>query len=343
MRILIPVDPELPVPPKMYGGVERVVAGLVAALRIRGHQICLVANAESTCAVDAFYPWPGQRSSNLFDTGRNVYALRNAVGSFQPDIVHSFSRIMYMLPFLTAALPKIMTYGREPTYRTVRLGSILAGGSLSFTGCSEYICLQGRRAGGLWRAVHNFVDTSFYRFRSQVADDAPLVFLSRLDRIKGAHNAIDISKKTGRRLIIAGNHATVGTEHDYWMTEVFPHIGGDIEYIGPVNDEQKNMLLGQAAAMVVPIEWNEPFGIVFAEALACGTPIISRPLGALPEIVRHGTDGFLVRTNQEACDAVMRLGEIDRRNCRARVEEKFSISVIVEEYERLYHERVSVA
>src|SRR5262249_47761422 len=159
----------------------------------------------------------------------------------------------------------------------------------------------GRRAGGEWRAVHNFVDTDFYTFQPAVAADAPLVFLSRVERIKGAHTAIEVARRAGRRLIIAGNRASAGPEPDYREHGIAPRLGPGMEYVGQVDEAQKNVLLGQAAAMVVPIEWDEPFGIVFAEALACGTPVISCPRGALPEIVRPGTDGFLVTSVAEAC------------------------------------------
>jgi glycosyltransferase involved in cell wall biosynthesis len=245
-----------------------------------------------------------------------------------------------MMPLIRSALPKIMSYQREPTPRTVHFSAMLAKGSLSFTGCSEYICRRGRRAGGEWHAIHNFVDIDLYQFQPKRAEDAPLVFLSRVERIKGAHTAIAVARQTGRRLIIAGNHADSGPELDYWTREIEPQLGGGIEYVGPVDDVQKNALLGQAAAMIVPIEWDDPFGMVFAEAMACGTPIISCPRGALPEIVRSGIDGFLINSADEACEAVARLGEIDLANCRKRVEEYFSVPVIVSKYERLYAEKV---
>src|SRR5436305_932501 len=109
-----------------------------------------------------------------------------------------------------------------------------------------------------------------------------------------------------------------------------------MEYVGAVDDAKKNKLLGQAAAMIVPIEWDEPFGIVFAEALACGTPVISCPRGALPEIVRNGVDGFLIDNLDEACSAVESLAQIDRLTCRKRAEACFSAQVIVDQYEQLY-------
>jgi glycosyltransferase involved in cell wall biosynthesis len=341
MRILVTVDPEIPVPPRTYGGVERIAAGLVTALRLRGHEVGLVAHRDSTCRADHFYPWAGSRSQNCIDTFNNMRVLRNAVSDFEPNVLHSFSRILYMLPIIQHVLPKLMSYGREPTQRTVRLGAALGKGSLSFTGCSDYICREGRKGGGEWRAVHNFVDTEFYRFQPKVPDDAPLVFLSRVERIKGAHNAIAVARRTGRRLIIAGNHGVSGAELDYWAKEITPELGDGIEYVGPVDDAQKNVLLGQAAAMIAPIEWNEPFGIVFVEALACGAPVISCPRGALPEIVRPGVDGFLVNSVEEACNAVANVNKIDRATCRKRAEQHFSTSVIVSQYERLYEERVA--
>jgi glycosyltransferase involved in cell wall biosynthesis len=339
MRVLITVDPEIPVPPLLYGGIERIVAALVKALRLSGHEVGIIANPDSRCPADAIYFWPGLCSQSRFDTASNMRKLLKATADFEPNIIHSFSRIFYMLPMLWGALPKIMSFQREPTPRTVRVGTALSLGRLSFTGCSEYICRQGRRGGGEWRAIHNFVDTDFYQFQPTVAQDAPLIFLSRVERIKGAHTAIAVAQRTGRRLVIAGNHVSSGLESDYWTQEIKPQLRGNIEYVGPVDDVQKRELLGQAAALIVPIEWNEPFGIVFAEALACGTPVISCPRGALPEIVRDGVDGFLASSIDEACHAVASLDKISRAVCRKRAEDYFSPPVISAQYEQLYAER----
>jgi glycosyltransferase involved in cell wall biosynthesis len=337
MRILITADPELPVPPTLYGGIERIIDLLVTGLEVRGHTVGLVAHPDSTSRATQLFSWPGKRSQNKFDALKNTIALWSAVQQFQPDIVHSFSRIFYLLPILGSRLPKVMSYQREPTYRTTSSAIKLAKGSLTFSGCSDYICGVGRNAGGVWHPIHNCVELEKYTFQATVTPDAPLVFLSRVERIKGAHSAIAIARKTGRRLIIAGNHITTGEAGKYWQEEIVPHLGKDgIEYVGPVNDIQKNELLRQAAAMIVPIEWEEPFGIVFAEALACGTPVISCPRGALPEIVRQGVDGYLVNNIEEAVTAIEQLPNIDRHNCRQRVEQCFSADAIVKQYEELY-------
>jgi glycosyltransferase involved in cell wall biosynthesis len=341
MRILITVDPEIPVPPRIYGGIERIADGLVREFRLWGHQVGLVAHPDSTCPTEVFYPWEGLHSQKRVDALRNMRVLRRAVTAFQPDVLHSFSRILYMLPLVRASFPKIMSFQREPTLRTVFLGAALFNGSLSFTGTSEYIKRRGKRAGGDWRVIYNFVDTNRYRFQPKVRQDAPLVFLSRVERIKGAHTAIEVAQRTGRKLLIAGNHADHGRGLDYWRQEIAPRLDDRIEYVGPVDDAQKESLLGHAAALIVPVEWNEPFGIVFAEALACGTPVISCPRGALPEIVRHGTHGFLVDSITQACQAVESLDTIDRAACRERAEQLFSLPVITAQYEELYRERIA--
>gem|GEM_PF-1880738 len=255
-----------------------------------------------------------------------------------PDVIHSFSRVAYLLPHLRGPVPIVMSYQRDPTLRTVGLAVRLAApGFLHFTGCSEYIARCGRRAGGEWLGIPNFADTEQLSFSPSVAADAPLVFLSRVETIKGADWAIEIARRSGRRLLIAGNHSASPHEAAYWKEKIEPWIGRDgIDYVGPVDDVQKNELLGKAAAMVVPIQWDEPFGIVFAESLACGTPVIACPRGALPEIVRPGIDGFLINAIEEGVVAVGKIGALDRAVCRQRAEQYFSAQAVVARYIELY-------
>ncbi|HWX85077.1 MAG TPA: glycosyltransferase [Xanthobacteraceae bacterium] len=339
MRILLPTDPFLPVPPPHYGGIERIVAALLADLRRRGHEVGLVAHPESSAAADFFVAWPDVAPSSAAAHTRNMLALATAVSRFRPSIVHSFSRLLYLAPLLPRRIAKIMSYQRFAGGRQISLAALLGGSSLMFTGCSKFIATMGGKYGGAWRAIPNFVDTDFYEFESSVPDDAPLVFLSRVEREKGAHWAIEIAKKTGRRLLIAGNYADEGHQRQYWDHMIKPELGNNgIEYVGAVGDEAKRRLLGSAAAMVVPIQWDEPFGIVFAEALACGTPVITCPRGAVPEIIRDGIDGFLIRDVSEGARAVHRLGTIDRRLCRERAEQAFSVPAVVPQYEALYEE-----
>jgi glycosyltransferase involved in cell wall biosynthesis len=292
--------------------------------------------------VDRLYPWPAKCSAGALNIFKNTLALLQAVQSFRPHIIHSFSRLAYLLPLLPMHLPKLMSYQRQTGGRQIGWGARLSGRTLRFTGCSQFIADMGGRSGGKWLAISNFVELAKFNFRPTVSPDAPLVFLSRVERIKGAHRAIAIAKSTGKRLIMAGNHAESGPEAVYWKREIEPELDRNgISYVGPVDDRQKNELLGAASALLVPIEWDEPFGIVFLEALACGTPIISSPRGAVPEIVRPGIEGFLISSNADGCHAVERLAEISREACRRRVEEKFSSHVIADQYLRLYQQLLS--
>lgn len=339
MRILLAADPILPVPPRLYGGIERIVARLAAELRARGHQVGLAALGESTEPVDALFPWPAADVGGRIATLRNALALRRATHVFRPDVVHSFARLAYLVPLLPSHLPKIMSYQRDPGLRQTRLATRWArGDSMVFTGCSEHIATRGRTGGGAWHAIPNFADTAvLHPDPVSPATDAPLVFLSRLDRVKAPHLAIAIARLAGRRLILAGNRADSGPDSVYFDTEVAPLIDGDsVTWIGPVDDTSKRRLLASAHAMLVPVQWDEPFGIVFAEALACGCPVISCPRGALPEIIDEGVTGFLVEGVEQGAEAVARIGSLSREACRRVAETRFSPAAVAGRYEQLY-------
>jgi len=168
---------------------------------------------------------------------------------------------------------------------------------------------------------------------------APLVFLGRLDRCKGAHHAIAVARRLRRRVIIAGNISPLAHEQQYFNDEIAPQIDGDlVTYLGPVDDQQKRTLLGQAAAMLLPIEWEEPFPVVLPESMLCGTPLIAFRRGGVPEGIDHGRTGFLCDGVDEMTALVGQLGTIDRAVVRAEAVRRFSDAAIVGEYERLYRE-----
>ncbi len=337
MRILLTADPMIPVPPVGYGGIERIVDALVRQYRAQGHEVGLLAHPASTAAADARCGWPSSAVRGLRSTLRNGLALRRMVAEFRPDVVHSFSRLAYLLPILRGPTPIVMSYQRHTGGRQVTWAARLGGTRLQFTGCSEFICRMGRNAGGHWSAVPNFVEPDKFTFVPRVPLDAPLVFLSRLDDIKGPDVAIAIARATGRRLIIAGNRAETGSQRVFFDREIKPWLGRDgIEWIGEVDDAAKNKLLGSAAAMIVPIRWDEPFGIVFTEALACGTPVITTARGATREIIQHGKTGFLIETVTDGVAAVRRVPELHRADCRHDTESRFSVGVIAVHYLRLY-------
>src|SRR5436190_457731 len=176
MRILLTADAELAVPPLLYGGIERVIHLLIGEYLAAGHEIALMGHPDSTSHTTAFFPWPGRTSTNRSDSWRNARALRDTVNDFDPDVIHSFSRLLWLLPLALDHRPKIMSYQREPTGRTIKWSTIVHRGRLRFTGCSRYICQNGLQCGGGdWTPIPNAVDVKRYHFQPHVARDAPLV------------------------------------------------------------------------------------------------------------------------------------------------------------------------
>ena len=339
MKIALTADPELAVPPKFYGGIERMVDMIATGLNDRGHEVVLFANRHSNPPV-RLLPWPGESSSSFQDTFNNARMLSREIGKGGFDVVHSFSRIAYLTPILRKPIPKIMSYQREITRRTVRLGITLAGKSLTFTALGQAM-LNRTRPPGDWRIIPNGVPLERYRFQASVGPDAPLMFLGRIESIKGTHIAIEVAQKTGLALVIAGN---IEPEHQhYFDKQVRPHLSDKITFVGPIADEHKNDLLGRARALLMPILWEEPFGIVMAEAMACGAPVLTFDHGAGPEVVEHGKTGYVCRTTQDMIDAVRRIDVLDRSLCRSRVEELYSSDAVVSKYEALYDEVVAKA
>lgn len=345
LRIALTVDPYLPVPPHLYGGIERVVDFLVRGLVNRGHSVTLYAHPDSTTGGNhvpyGAPPHTGRwlRLKELSQLGSKLWLRRQEF-----DLIHSFGRLAALLPVLPDRhLPKIQSYQREIPWHGVERAVRMAGPSISFTACSSRMYRNdgGHHAcGGEWRTVFNGVDLSKYDFVPKVDGDAPLAFLGRLEPIKGAHNAIAIARAANRRLVIAGNR--VVSSDEYFHREIAPSLDGErVMYVGPVDDKAKNTLLGSCGALLMPIEWEEPFGIVMAEALACGTPVIGFARGSVPEVVRDGISGFVCRDTQEAAAAAKRLQAIDRKVVRRDCEERFSSGVIVRTYENLYCEMMT--
>jgi glycosyltransferase involved in cell wall biosynthesis len=335
LRIAITVDPELPVPPVKYGGIERVVSLLVRGLVAEGHHVTLFAHPDSKVPCELM-PYAGSRSDRWADTVKNSTQITGAVANGRHDVIHSFGRLAYLLPLMPLPIPKLMSYQRDISSRSITWAQRLSAGTLQFAACSRKMMEHVQHL-GRWHVVYNAVGADQYDFRSRVEPDAPLVFLGRVEWIKGPHLAIEVAKRIGRRLIIAGNVPEHRGHREYFEKEILPHVDGDfISYTGPVDDDQKNELLGQAAALLMPVLWEEPFGIVMAEALACGTPVIGLRKGAVPEVVRNGVNGFVCEDAGQMVSAAARWREIDRAACRRSMEEQFSDTVMVTEYLRIY-------
>ena len=187
------------------------------------------------------------------------------------------------------------------------------------------------------RTIHHGIDAGLYRFTAQ--KQQYLSFIGRIAPVKGTHLAIDVAKRTGIPLKIAGE---VQPDHRaYFESKIKPHLDGNlVEYVGAANLEAKNELLGNSMAMLFPIQWKEPFGLVMLEAMACGTPVLAMPGGSVSEVVREGVSGYICRSVREMANRVTNLG-IQPATARRYVEENFSIEKMVGEYITLYKETLN--
>jgi glycosyltransferase involved in cell wall biosynthesis len=333
MKILLTADPELPVPPGMYGGIERIVEVLVQAYTAAGHEVVLCAHPASQVPC-RLIGWKGARSQHRQDTLRNMLTLTRLVYSEHFDVIHSFSRLAYMTAIFPLKVPKIMSYQREPSLQQVGKAVKMARkNSLVFTGCSDYIARQLDGTAESY-TIYNCAPIEKYILQEKVEEDAPLMFLGRIEDIKGTHIAVDVARRTGKRLIIAGN--IPADKESYFNERIKPFLDDRIRYIGPVNDEQKNNWLGKALAFVMAVQWNEPFGIVMAEAMACGTPVLGLPFGAVPEVVEDGINGYMCQNTEEMVRRVGDIPAIDRKKVRQVTEQRFSNTKIAADYLDLY-------
>jgi glycosyltransferase involved in cell wall biosynthesis len=352
LRIAVTADPFLPVPPVHYGGIERIVHLLLVGLVERGHRPVLFAHPSSVVSGVPLVPYGApphtgfrRRAQELAQLGAALWYRRHEV-----DVIHSFGRLAALAPVLALRdLPKIQSYQRAIPWTGVRRAVRFAGRSLTLTACSGSLRAlhADDPAYGTWETIVNGVPLERFQLSAEVPGDAPLAFLGRFDAIKGAREAIAIATLAGRRLVLAGPRQVDGSDARYFDEHIAPHVDGDrVRYVGPVDDAAKNSMLGSCAALLMPIAWDEPFGIVMAEAFACGTPVVAFRRGSVPEIVHDGVTGFICETVEQAASAVRQLARIDRASVRRSCEARFSAGAVVDAYERLYdtlvrHRRVA--
>ena len=345
MRVAQITSTYLSVPPRSHGGTELMVYHLVEGLVARGHRVELFASGDSRVSaelhavVDVATSYDDDCTTYVdkeMET-RNTFNLYRRGNDF--DVIHGHwpTLAAYFSPFTTT--PTVLTYA----YIEQALHDYYRA---NFPNVHP-VCISRRQAENLGEpglpVVPNGIDVDATPFGAEGEDF--LVIVGRIAPNKGIADAIRIAKAAGERLVIVG-HAPpqLPWAEAYYREEVEPHVDGDrVRHVAHLPNDEVLDLVSRAKGFLFPLQWEEPFGLAVSEALAVGAPVIAYPKGAMPEVIADGRTGFLVETEAEAVRAIGRLGEIDRRACRAWVEEQFPISRMVEGYEAVYQSVIAEA
>jgi glycosyltransferase involved in cell wall biosynthesis len=323
--------PWVAVPPTSYGGTELVLDVLCRGLQDRGHEVVLFTVADSTCAVRKKWLFEHPDPDRM---GAAVLELRHAAAGYDAfvdcDIVHDHTLAGLFLGRGRPSMP-IVTTNHGPFNDD--LSDLYGRAGLPLIAISHD---QARRAPEhieVSTVIHHGLDTTRYRFDPDGGDY--LLSLGRMSPDKGIDVAIDVARRAGLRLLIAAKMREPA-EQRYFAEVIEPMLGGGAEYVGEVGHRDKISLLGGAMALLNPIQWPEPFGLVMTEALACGTPVVATPSGAAPEIVQPGVTGYLGENSADLVAGVRKAAGLDRRRCRRSVEQYFSMERMAADHEAFY-------
>jgi glycosyltransferase involved in cell wall biosynthesis len=334
MHIAQIVPLHIAVPPAGYGGTERVVHNLTEALVSRGHHVTLFATGDSKTRADLV---PMAKKGIFFDPRIEWSALHMAEleevysRAHQFDVIHS--HLDYItLPYVSrTSTPTILTlHGRldRPEFQLMYRVYPYA----NYVSISDS---QRRDVPGLnWAAtVYHGIDVEGFEYSPNPGKY--LLFVGRMSPEKGCETAIAVAKRAGVPLKIAAK--TDHYERAYFERTIRPLLDDPlIEYLGEKDEEEKRELMRGALALLLPIDWPEPFGMVFIEALACGTPVLTRPRGSVPELLQDGVTGYIAESEEALAAAVGRLDRISRRTCRHWAEQRFDRQRMAADYERVY-------
>ena len=336
LNIGLLAPPWVAVPPPAYGGTESVVDQLARGLTAAGHHVTLYTTGDSTAPV----PIAHSLATGAIDRiGAGVVELGHVMHGYEAlagcDLVHDHT-IIGPAWALAVGYDRVVTTCHGPLdgelrdiYR--RYGQRLPVVAISYD--------QAARAPevAVDRVIHHGLDPD--QFPVGLGDGGYLLFLGRMTPDKGVREAVLVARAAGYRLLIAAKMREPA-EQAYFADQVEPLLGDDVVLVGEATNGDKLTLLGGATALLNPIRWPEPFGLVMTEALACGTPVITCPIGAAPEIVDDGVTGFLCADHDALVEAVGRIGELSRDACRAAVSTRFSTTRMVAEHIALYRNRL---
>lgn len=339
MRIAVVAPVWFPVPPTGYGGIELVVSLLADGLADAGHDVTLFASGGSTSKAKVVSPMaeppdPRELGNPWYDAFHALSAYKQVDGF---DVVHDHAGIV-------GPVCGAMLGGRPPVIHTLH-GPWTPQTRLFYGLASEHVHLvtvcdaqQTDNPDVPYLAtVHNGIDLAAYPYRED--KDDVLIYIGRSNPDKGPKEAINIARRAGLPLQMILK-ASEPPERDYFEHEIEPLLASDIELHENVSHEDKVAMLGRACAMIFPIRWPEPFGLVMVEAMACGTPVVTTNWGAAPELVDDGITGFRRDGDDDLVEAIGMARTLSPAACRSRVEELFSAEAMVHGYETVYERAV---
>lgn len=334
LRIAMVAPPWFELPPTGYGGIESVVADLVEQLTQRGHEITLIGAGRHRTSAQHFIPVYDEPPTHLLGTPvpevLHAAVVAEILQDVDADVVHDH----------TLAGPLLGRGRHTPTVITAHgpvdgdMGRYLS--TLDLTVDIVAISDAQRRALPManWvGTVHNAVDVSSFPLREE--KDDYFLWIGRFNPDKAPHLAIEAARAAGRRLVLAGK-LNEPCERAYFEEAVVPLLGPDAEYVGEADATLKRELFAGARALVFPIQWEEPFGIVMIEAMACGTPVVATRRGSVPEVVAHGVSGFVLDDVADFPAALRGAEELSPQACRDHVRRNFDLPVMAAGYERVY-------
>ena len=345
LRIAVVAPPWIPVPPPGYGGIEVVVALLCDVLVARGHEVTLFAvpgsrsPAHITAFAEAAHPEEIGASIHESDHVASAWAeIERAAERGAPfDVVHDHSGFTALAMADRIDLPVVHTIHGAFHHQTARFYR-RHGHKARLVAISRSQAESAPEGVRITAVVPNPLAVEQWPLR--VRKDGYLLWVGRMDPVKGADRAIEAARLARWPLVLAG--PVQPGQEEYFREQVEPRIDGrSVRYIGEVTGAAKQRLFAGAAALLMPIRWREPFGMVMVEALACGTPVIAFPQGAAAEIVIHGENGMLPADEAEMADAITTVGSIDPLRCRASVQKRYDPSVVAPAYERIYRRAIA--
>ena len=332
LRIGVIAPPWLPIPPPGYGGTELVIDGLCRGLTALGHDVTLFTTGDATCPVGRAFVFDHGAPDRM---GECVLELRHVASAYDTldhlDIVHDhtlaglFLSQMHHVPVVTTNHGPFDENLTDLYRRIAQRVPIVA--------ISHDQASQAPADVPIAAVIHHGLDIGHYRFAERGGDG--LAFLGRMSPNKGIDDAITAAKRVGRPLKIAAKMTQPG-ELRYFRDTIEPLLASDIEFVGEVGLAEKVELLAGSAALINPIRWREPFGLVMIEALACGTPVITNRIGAAPEIVDHGVTGAVGCGLDDLVSGLEQVHTYSRAACRLAVEERFTHLRMAREHDTFY-------